>query len=291
MESAVETLRLIEFAADLGYDAALVRTPYFYRNQMERPVNMLAFYRMVADRSPLPVMLYNYPQTTGYELPVELIAELAGHPNIIGIKESSGSVEKIRAIAEATRGIKQSASVTEVQEAVTGRMLKAASAPSSPPAAGDLIPVGALTSQSGGSDASAAKAAPRPSSSAVQVVGGLKTRQKEVGFQVVTGSAHNLLESLDAGAVGGILGFACAAPTACFETLVAWKERATDIAREKQDRIAAAALKVASELSVPGVKYAMDLNGYYGGTVRLPLLPLTAKEKADIERLIVTIRV
>lgn len=50
-ESAVETLNLTEYAAELGYDVALVRTPFYYKKQMQ-PANMLAFYRTVADRSP-----------------------------------------------------------------------------------------------------------------------------------------------------------------------------------------------------------------------------------------------
>src|SRR5438477_1273243 len=54
MESAIETLRLTEYAAELGYDVALIRTPHFYRKQM-LPASLLAFYRTVADRSRLPV--------------------------------------------------------------------------------------------------------------------------------------------------------------------------------------------------------------------------------------------
>ena len=87
------------------------------------------------------------------------------------------------------------------------------------------------------------------------------------------------------GAVGAILAFADPAPTACFEIYQAWKERAREIAREKQDRIAAAAKRVVGQLSVPGVKYALDLNGYYGGLARLPFLPLTAEEKKEVEKL------
>ncbi len=60
IESAIETLRLTEYAAELGYDAALVRTPHFYKRAMQ-PANLLAFYRTVADRSPLPVLIYNVP--------------------------------------------------------------------------------------------------------------------------------------------------------------------------------------------------------------------------------------
>src|SRR5579872_4328691 len=58
MESASETLRLTDAAAELGYDLALVRTPSFYRRNMSA-ANMLAYFRVVADRSPLPVLLYN----------------------------------------------------------------------------------------------------------------------------------------------------------------------------------------------------------------------------------------
>src|ERR1700719_5364275 len=89
IESAIETLRLTDYAAELGYDAALVRTPHYYKKQM-LPANVLAFYRTVADRSALPIILYNIPQATGYDLPSELVIELANHPNIVAIKESGG---------------------------------------------------------------------------------------------------------------------------------------------------------------------------------------------------------
>ncbi len=272
-ESAIETLRLTEYAAELGYDVAMVRTPHYYKGQMKRPENMLAFYRTVADRSPLPVIIYNFPQATGYDIPAELVVELAEHPNLIGIKESSGSIEKVWLMAERTRHIRRTATVTEVQEAVTGRMKHAGTA-----AAGsaEFVSVGAI----GG----------KPSSSAVEVVGGIRTRQKEVGFQVMVGAADKLLPSLEAGAVGAILGFACPAPTACFEIYLAWKEHAGEIAREKQARIAEAAQKIVGEAGIAGIKYAMDLNGYYGGPVRLPLLPLTAEQKAEVERLMGNIR-
>src|ERR1700746_3875055 len=127
IESATETLRLTEYAAELGYDVAMVRTPHYYKKQMQPP-NILAFYRTVADRSPLPVIIYNFPQATGYDLPAELVMELAGHPNLIGIKESSGDVEKVRKMVEGTRSVKRTATVTETFEAVTPRMLAAATA-------------------------------------------------------------------------------------------------------------------------------------------------------------------
>src|SRR6201984_2973685 len=80
-ESLLETLKRIEHAASLDYDLALVRTPHFFRPQM-RPAEVLNYYRMFADASPLPILLYNIPAYTAYELPVEVIAELCGHANI-----------------------------------------------------------------------------------------------------------------------------------------------------------------------------------------------------------------
>ncbi|MGA1987401.1 MAG: dihydrodipicolinate synthase family protein [Candidatus Sulfotelmatobacter sp.] len=278
IESAIETLRLTEHAAELGYDIAMVRTPHYYKKQMQTP-NILAFYRTVADRSPLPVIIYNFPQATGYDIPGEVVIELAEHPNVIGIKESSGDVEKVRTIVDGTRHVKRSATVTETFEAVTPRMLTAASAGASADG-GQLVPVGVL---SGTADL-------KPSSSAVTVVGKLKTRQKEVGFQVLVGAAQKLQPSLDAGAVGAILAFACPAPTACYEIYAAWKEGDTELARLKQERIAKAAQRVVGELGVPGVKYGMDFNGYYGGPSRLPFLPLTGDLKAEIERLLADVR-
>lgn len=298
-ESAFETLRLTEYAAEVGYDVALVRTPHFYRPQMQ-PANLLTFYRTVADSSPIPVLIYSVPVFTNYDMPEELIIELASHPNIIGIKESSGDVEKIRRMAVATKDIKRTATVTETFSAVTARMLKNA-APEPASAEGELIPVGAIAGSQAHSAAKAAQpsdgvsarleAVPsRPSSSAVTVLGGLKTRQKEVGFQILAGTAQRLHPCLEAGAVGGVLAFSAPAPTACYEIYAAWKEGDAELAKLKQERIVKAATRVSSQIGIPGTKYALDLNGYYGGPPRLPLLPLTADIKREVEQLISDIR-
>jgi 4-hydroxy-2-oxoglutarate aldolase len=279
MESAHETLRLTEYAAELGYDAALIRTPHFYRRQMH-PENLLAFYRTVADRSALPVLIYNVPVFTAYDLPAEVVITLADHPNIIGMKESGGDVEKVRTMVASTRHIKRTATVTETFDAVTPRMLKAdrAGVVSEIQAqGGELVQVSALAGMP-------------PSSSGVAIAGGLKTRQKEVGFQVLVGLAQKLEPSLEAGAVGGILAFADCSPTACYEIYAAWKEGDRDLAHLKQHRITASAERVCGGLGTSAVKYAMDLNGYYGGPARLPLLPLTAEMKAEVEKLMADIR-
>jgi dihydrodipicolinate synthase/N-acetylneuraminate lyase len=281
IESAHETLRLTEYAAELGYDAAMVRTPHYYKKQM-LTANLLAFYRTVADRSALPIIIYNFPQATGYDIPAEIVIELAGHPNIAAIKESSGNLDKVKTMVEGTRHVKKQATVTETFEAVTPRMLKAAAAESAKESRA-LVSVASLT----GATASTLST---PSSSAVTVVGKLKTRQKEVGFQVMVGAAHQLEPSLGLGAVGAILAFACPAPMACYEIYAALKDGDNALAREKQERVRLAAQRVVGEFGVPGVKHSMDLNGYYGGLSRLPFLPLSGEQKAEIEKLMAGIR-
>lgn len=279
-ESAAQTLVVAEYAARLGYDVAMVRTPSYYRPQMaKKPEGLLAHYRFIADRSPLPVLLYNIPAFTAYDLPIELVAQLAQHPNIIGIKESSGSVEKIAAMRAATGDVKHTVNVTEIFNAVTGRMLSGASGQGR---SQELVSAESLGSTGGSASTVTVVAAPAKPK--------FKMRTKEAGFQILAGAAHKLLPSLQAGANGGVLAFAAAAPTACFEIHTAWKEGDLKLAAEKQDRVSVAAQRVASELGVPGTKFAMDLNGYFGGLARLPLLPLTGEEKTEVQKLMGDLR-
>lgn len=273
-ESLKSTLTLAECAAACNYDAVLVRTPLYYLGQLS-PTAVLAYFRSVADRSPLPVLLYNIPRWVPYQIPVEIIAELAQHPNIIGIKESSGSMDRVRNILAATSSApRRTVTVTPVFEAVTARMLLKPSSLESDSTT--FVSVGDLA---GGS---AVAAAPP--------IAPLKTRTKEVGFQVLTGSAGTILESLDAGAAGAILGFAACAPQACQEVYFAWKDHDIKLATEKQQRIMEPSKRIVGGLGISGVKYACDFNGYYGGRARSPLLPVTAHERAEIESLLAEIR-
>ena len=93
-ESTPETLELTEKAALLGANAAMVVTPHYYKPRMDHQA-LLNHYSRVADRSPIPIILYNVPVFTGIDLSAETIVELSHHPNIIGLKESSGNVVKI----------------------------------------------------------------------------------------------------------------------------------------------------------------------------------------------------
>ena len=93
-ESTTETMVLTEKAADAGAHAAMIVTPHYYKPKMDH-VALCAHYTFVADRSPIPIILYNVPGFTGVDLEARTIIELAAHPNIIGLKESSGNVVKM----------------------------------------------------------------------------------------------------------------------------------------------------------------------------------------------------
>lgn len=101
VESTAETIERTKRAAELGYDAALVKTPYYYKPAYS-PEVYLSHYRRVADGSPIPVLLYSVPQFTGVALEPPEVAKLAEHPNIIGIKESSGNVLRVAEMVAAT---------------------------------------------------------------------------------------------------------------------------------------------------------------------------------------------
>ena len=92
--STGETRELTEKAAHLGANAAMVVTPHYYQARMDHKA-LVVHYTTIADSSPIPIILYNIPAFTGIDLSAETIIELAGHPNIIGLKESSGNVVKM----------------------------------------------------------------------------------------------------------------------------------------------------------------------------------------------------
>ena len=93
-ESTAETIARTKHAAALGYQIALVKTPYYYK-PFYRPEVYIRHYRAVADASPIPVLLYSVPQFTGITLETAEILALSEHPNILGIKDSSGSIQRI----------------------------------------------------------------------------------------------------------------------------------------------------------------------------------------------------
>ncbi len=207
-ESVREAVRVSNAAAEMGYHAALALTPFYYRSQMQRPDSQMLFFRALADQSKLPVLIYNMPGVTGYDMPVEVLAELSHHPNIIGMKDSSGDVEKLRQT----------------------------------------------------------HAAVKP------------------GFQILSGSGVTFGGALEAGATGAILAVANAIPYACQTVWEAFRMRQQEAARDWQQRILIPAKLIPAKYGVAGLKYAMELNGYYGGLPRLPLLPPSAEVRTEIEK-------
>lgn len=207
VESVRETVCLTNRAAEMGYKAAMVRTPHYYKNLLNRNDAQVLYFRSVADQSKIPLMIYNWPQATGLDISPEAVVLLSEHPNVIAIKESSGNLEKV-----------------------------------------------------------------------MQMI-----REVKPGFQVLVGSAPTLWPSLTVGAVGAVLAFANAAPYSTITIWEAYRTREMEAAQDWQNRITRAAQLVTTKYGVSGLKYAMDLNGYYGGPPRLPLTVPTPEAKIEIE--------
>ncbi len=102
-ESTRETIRLSRAAAERGADAVLVRPPAYYRDAMT-PEALRRHYEAVADASPVPVILYHIPRFVPVELVPDLVGALAAHGNVAGIKDSSGDVRNLGALAAACEG-------------------------------------------------------------------------------------------------------------------------------------------------------------------------------------------
>lgn len=99
-ESTRQTVLRTKQAKEQGADAVLVVAPHYYANAMTEEV-LRAHYRRVAEESPLPVILYNIPKYMHFALSAELVAELAQHPNIVGIKDSSGVLDMLKGFLKA----------------------------------------------------------------------------------------------------------------------------------------------------------------------------------------------
>ena len=207
-DSVVGTLDLAETAAKLGYDAVVVSRPSLFHagSHGNHARALLTYFQAVADRSALPVVLYSAGSEHGGSLPVEMVIELAGHRQIIGLVDRFDGRERANAIKKGTMGVKHDVVVTAVFAAVTGRMQIRSEG-----AAGGLIAANTLT----GGGAALALA---PAKTAA------KTRTKAVGFQMLGGRTAGMLEALRGGAMGAMPALAASAPQACYEVLAAWKD-------------------------------------------------------------------
>ena len=100
-ESTAETLKLTEDCARLGARAALVVTPHYYGGRMSEAA-LRKHFSELADHSPIPILLYNVPKFTHINMAADFVARLSEHPNIIGLKDSSGNVIQL---AEMLNGV------------------------------------------------------------------------------------------------------------------------------------------------------------------------------------------
>ncbi|KAG7492609.1 hypothetical protein MATL_G00016050 [Megalops atlanticus] len=100
-ESTMATVQMTEQMARAGADAVLVVTPFYYRGRMDSKA-LIHHYTQVADSSPVPVVLYSVPANTGLDLPVDAVAALSQHPNIVGLKDSGGDITRIALIIHKT---------------------------------------------------------------------------------------------------------------------------------------------------------------------------------------------
>jgi 4-hydroxy-2-oxoglutarate aldolase len=209
VDSTAETIARTNRAAELGYQVALVKTPYYYKPQMTADAHAEHYLR-VADAAHIPLLIYSVPQLTGVAVEAPLVARLAQHPNIIGIKESSGVMQRV----------------------------------------GEIIHL-----------------AP-------------------AGFQTLVGSATTFYPSMALGAIGGILAVADFLPELCVELYDACVAGDYARARTLQERLIDPTITLVAKFGIPGVKYAMDRAGYYGGPARRPLLPLSEAQKKEAERVL-----
>ena len=93
-ESTRHTINMTEQAATIGADVAIIVNPNYYKSQMTKDV-LVNHYCNVADRSPIPIVIYNMPLATGMDLSADLLVELSQHPNIIGVKDTGGNIAKM----------------------------------------------------------------------------------------------------------------------------------------------------------------------------------------------------
>lgn len=94
MESTRSTIALTNAAAALGADAALLLTPFYYREAMSEQALIRHFFE-IANHSDIPILLYNVPKYTGINVSSALVREISEHPNIIGMKDSSGNIGQL----------------------------------------------------------------------------------------------------------------------------------------------------------------------------------------------------
>ncbi len=206
LESTKMTLEFTNRMADLDIDAAMIRTPSYFKSRMNREA-LKKHFLLLADKSKVPVIIYNNPRVLGVSVDSELLIELSKHPNIAGIKDSSGDLSFLA----------------------------------------ETIP------------------------------------HLDPSFSFLVGAGSVILPGLRLGATGGILAIADVAPARCAELYNLYLEGKTDDALKLQFDLAPLNRAIVQAFGIPGLKYSLDMVGYYGGPCRRPLLPLDDESKKEMK--------
>jgi 4-hydroxy-2-oxoglutarate aldolase len=206
LESTKMTLEFTNRMADLGIDAAMIRTPSYFKSRMNREA-LKKHFLLVADKSKVPVIIYNNPRVLGVSVDSKVLIELSRHPNIAGIKDSSGDLSFLA----------------------------------------ETIPL------------------------------------LDPHFSYLLGAGGVILPGLMLGVTGGILAIAGVAPAQCAELYNLYLEGKMEGALKLQFDLAPLNRAVVQIFGIPGLKYSLDMVGYYGGPCRLPLLPLDDESKKEMK--------
>jgi len=206
LESTKMTLEFTNRMADFDIAAALIRTPSYFKSRMNRDA-LKKHFLLLADKSKVPVIIYNNPRVLGVSVDSKLLIELSKHPNIAGIKDSSGDLSFLA----------------------------------------ETIP------------------------------------HLDLHFSFLMGAGSVILPGLRLGATGGILAIAGIAPAQCAELYKLHLEGKMEDALKLQLDLAPLNRAVVQVFGIPGLKYSLDMVGYYGGPCRLPLLPLDDESKKEMK--------
>lgn len=207
--SIKETKELTAIAQDLGYDAAMVVTPYFYVSSLGDAA-LEAYFTQVADAAKIPIILYNNPKATGVNMSNVLVKKLSQHPNIVAIKDSTGSIEQLSMFMHET---------------------------------------------------------------------------KEHQFEVLGSSGSIFLPSMEAGAPGSIMALASIVPNHLTKIQELYENKNFAEAAELQRHLIPLNHAITTKYGISGLKYLLNKMGYKLGPTRLPLLPLSEKDTAALDKM------
>jgi 4-hydroxy-2-oxoglutarate aldolase len=211
-DSTLHTIRQTKRAAAMGAEAALIITPHSFIRAFSHASAQVRHYTAVAEASPIPILIDNAPRNTGINLDAETVARIAAHPNVGGIKESSGNIAQCAQIIDQT-----------------------------------------------------------PKS-----------------FDVLVGTAAALLPALAIGASGGMLGLAAIAAREWADVYACARSGRWAEGREIAARLMPADRGIAGRHGIGGLKAALDLQGFYGGPCRGPLVTPDGDAIEDIKELLAT---